>query len=213
MNQQHWAVYGVMSKWVGEDTGPWYVAVVNPNCLIRAEDELGRLGYRTFTPKIRKWISHARVKKVVDRPILGRYLFVEVGEAPLKGARADLTEQMTGRRPCQSFDSVRRCNGVESLVGIAGEPKAVPAVAVERLIGRQLSGEWNMVDEGEFPDGNGGRRVNPEIPIGARVRIVEGEFESLLATIVGRKRGKIGVKLADRNVTRQMYPMMVRPAA
>ncbi len=51
--------------------GPkWFCVVVNPNCLRRAEYFLGAAGYRTFCLKLRKWVSHARVKRAVERPLL-----------------------------------------------------------------------------------------------------------------------------------------------
>lgn len=192
----------------------WYVAVVNPNCLSRAEGELSDLGYRVFTPKLRKWVSHARVKKPVWRPILGRYLFVEVDrEMALKGPLADLIQMQTGQRPNQNLGSVRNCNGVEGFVSVGGNPVALPEGSCEELMRRQMSGEWNFVDDGEFPDGKGGIRINDPMPIGARVKIVEGELEGWLATLVSARRGKIGVKLLGKNVTKTIYPMMVRPAA
>ncbi len=46
--------------------------VANLNCLRRAEYFLGAAGYRTFCPKLRKWVSYARVKWAVERPLLGR---------------------------------------------------------------------------------------------------------------------------------------------
>lgn len=193
----------------------WFIAVTAPNCQVRAEGELARLGYRVFTPKLRKWVSHARVKKAVYRPILGRYLFVEIDQSlPLKGVLTGSQAAIVGAEwPRQSFGSVRSVNGVESLVGIAGEPKAVPRGVVEGLICRQMSGEWDYVAEGELPDGKGGVRVNDTMPIGARVQIVEGQFENMLATLLGTRKGRCSVKLLGSSVTRTVYPVMIRPAA
>jgi transcription antitermination factor NusG len=206
--------HGVV-RWAADDEdGNWYIAIVNPNCLARAEGELSDLGYRVFTPKLRKWVSHARVKKPVWRPILGRYLFVDIDDrAPLKGSLAKLVEMQTGQRPNQNLGSVRACNGVEGMMSVGGAPVLLPKGSVEALIRRQLRGEWDYVSDGEFPDGKGGIRINDPMPIGARVKIVEGELEGWLATLVGAKRGKIAVKLLGKNVTKNIYPMMVRPAA
>jgi transcription antitermination factor NusG len=206
--EPHWAVC------VAHTGARWFVAVVNPNCLARAEAGLAQLGYRTFTPKLRKWVSHARVKKSVWRPILGRYLFVEVDPLiPLIGPIASAAEAQTGRRPRQNLNSVRSCNGIDGIVSIAGDPIKLPEGCVEGLIRRQMSGEWDYVSNGEFPDGSGGMRVNEPIPVGARVKIVEGELEGWLATIIGAKKGRIGVKLLGTNTSKTIYPMMVRPAA
>lgn len=182
----------------------WYAAIVAPNCLKRAEDELESLGYRFFAPRLKKWVSHARQKRAVWRPILGRYLFVDIDPVvPLKGPLGG----------CQSFHSVRACNGVEGLVGIAGEPQALPIGTVEVLMRRQMSGEWNYVDEGDFPDGKGGWRQNERMPIGARVRIVEGELEGMLAVLAGVRKGRYSLRLLGKPGGKTVYPMMVRPAA
>lgn len=194
----------------------WYIAVANPSCLTRAEGEVAQLGYRVFIPKLRKWISHARIKNAVYRPILGRYLFVEVDtDEPLKGVLASLQSAMAGAEwPRQSFGSLRNVNGIEGLVGIAGDPVPVPEGVVEGLIRRQLTGEWDFVTEGDLPDGNGGVRTNPGFPVGARVRLMEGEFAGLLATLTKHKRGRqIEIKFVGTPTTRTVYEMMVRPAA
>jgi transcription antitermination factor NusG len=62
------------------DTAQWFCITTNPNCQARAALELYALGFRTFLPKIRKWATHARVRKAVEKPLLGRYLFVEVDQ-------------------------------------------------------------------------------------------------------------------------------------
>jgi transcription antitermination factor NusG len=148
---------------IGENA-KWYCLVTNPNCQRRAELELHALGYRTFAPKVRKWVSHARVKKAVERPLLGRYLFVEVD------------------RLTQSFGVVRLVNGVETIIANLGNPAPIPSRFVEGFLQRYMAGEWDEVSKGK-------------LPLGARVCIVEGEFEDMLATITQRKSGKTTVKL------------------
>lgn len=181
----------------------WFACVTNPNCLNRAEGKLAQLGYRTFTPRLRKWVSHARQKRAVWRPILGRYLFVEVD--PSRLLKLSQTEELryelaSLEMPKQSFLNVRSCNGVEGLVGIAGEPQALPTGVVEELMRRQMSGEWDEVARGP-------------LPVGARVRIMDGEFADMLATLIGTKRGRCAVKLLGTSVVRNLYPVNLRPAA
>lgn len=151
------------------ETAKWYCAVTNPNCQRRAELELYALGFRTYTPKLRKWVSHARVKKAVERPLMGRYLFVEVD---------------TKR---QSFFAVRSANGVEgvvsgpvmSSVGIVVGPMPIPSHYVESFRMRQMAGEWDYV-------------AKDPLPIGAQIRIMEGEFADLMTIIRGySSNGKI----------------------
>jgi transcription antitermination factor NusG len=159
----------------------WFCAVTNPNCQNRAELELYALGFRTFTPKLRKWISHARVKKAVERPLLGRYLFVEIDE------------------PRQSFHAVRAVNGVEGFITNLGKPAMIPEHYVESFRMRQMAGEWDEIAKGP-------------IPVGARIRIMEGEFANMLATVTARKSGKLTLKLLDRNSYGRVHESSVRAA-
>lgn len=153
----------------------WYIAIINPNCHRRAESGLAAIGYRTFWPKLRKWVSHARTKVPKEYPILGRYLFVEI--------------------PDGGFWSVRNVHGVEGLlVGDNGAPAKVPAEIVYSFRERYMRGEWDFVanETGEFLDDDGKltTRCNP-IPVGARIRIMEGEFADLLTVVRAHKNGKL----------------------
>lgn len=154
----------------------WYVAITNPNCHRRAEAGLAQLGYRAFWPKLRKWVSHARVKVPKEYPILGRYLFVEI--------------------PDGNFYAVRNVHGVEALLTTdSGAPAEVLPEQVYDFRERYMAGEWDFVagETGEFMDAETGEiitRKNP-IPIGARVRIMEGELANVLTTIRRRTRGKL----------------------
>jgi transcription antitermination factor NusG len=86
----------------------WYVAITNPNCHRRAEAGLAALGYQSFWPKLRKWVSHARTKVAKEYPILGRYLFVEI--------------------PDGAFWNVRNVHGIEAfVVDGSGVPAPIPA--------------------------------------------------------------------------------------
>ena len=164
----------------------WFCVTTNPNCQKRASMELYSLGFRAFTPMVRKWASHARVKKAVERPILGRYVFVEVDH------------------PNQSFGSVRNVNGVEMILsGVLPDrtwgPLPFPSHWVEGLLIRYLAGEWDEVAKGD-------------IPVGARVRIIEGEWDNQLATVTNRKHGKLHCKILGTNTYAQMREPGVRAA-
>lgn len=153
----------------------WYIAITNPNCHRRAEAGLAAIGYRAFWPKLRKWVSHARTKVAKEYPILGRYVFVEV--------------------PDNNFYAVRAINGVEGLVkGCDGEPAKIPADVVWSFHDRHAAGEWDFVanETGVFNDENGEATLRRnKIPLGALVRIMEGEFADLMTVIRGRKNGKL----------------------
>jgi hypothetical protein len=157
------------------DDANWYIAVTNPNCQRRAEAELAALGYRAFWPKLRKWVSHARTKQAKEYPILGRYMFVEV--------------------PDGNFFRVRNVNGIEMLLtDETGEPEEIPASVVYEFRARYMAGEWDFVSRevGMFQAPSGAMITrNNKLPIGALVRIMEGEFADILTVVRDFKNGKV----------------------
>lgn len=148
-------------------TARWFCAVTNPNCQARAALGLYEIGYRTFYPKARRWVSHARVKTAKEKPLLGRYIFVEVDQ------------------PRQSFGKVRGVSGIEGFVSNP-DPVQIPASMVERFRLRQMAGEWDEVASGP-------------LMVGARIRIMEGEFADMLATVTKVKGKRIDFKLHGEN--------------
>lgn len=174
-------------------TAKWFCAVTNPNCQARAALGLYELGYRTFYPKVRRWVSHARVRVAKEKPLLGRYIFVEVDP----------------KNNQQSFYAVRAVNGVEAVLsswqqtttGIRIQPAAFCSDWIASMRQRQMAGEW---DETRGP-----------IPIGARIRLMEGEFADRLATVTakeGRRERTIVFKLVDENRYGQLNIDHVRAA-
>lgn len=146
------------------DGSKWFLVIAQLRREMSVQAELEGMGHRTFMPKLRKWVSHARVKQAVERPVLGRYLFVEVDY------------------PRQSFAAISNVRGVDSILANNGIPVVVASKWVEGLIVRQLRGEWDEIAQND-------------IPLGARVRILEGEFNDMLATVTSYKGNQILVKL------------------
>jgi transcription antitermination factor NusG len=165
------------------ETAEWFCAVTNPNCQARATMGLYELGYRTFYPKAKRWVSHARVRKAKEAPVLGRYIFVEVDP----------------KNDRQSFHDVRSVNGVESLVGPMGIPTPFPQRWVDDLRSRYMAGEWDEVAKEHFP-------------VGARIRIVEGEFADMLATVTNRKGNRLDFKFYGENRYGRLNECSVRAA-
>lgn len=151
-------------------TARWFCAVTNPNCQARASLGLYELGYRTFYPKARRWVSHARTRIAKEKPLLGRYIFVELDP----------------KNDQQSFGAIRGVNGIEGIVGPMGIPTPFPSHWVETFRRRQMAGEWDEISNGP-------------IPVGARIKIMEGEFAKQLAVVTRVKRGWVSCKIKDRN--------------
>jgi transcription antitermination factor NusG len=174
-------------------TSRWYCVVTNPNCQARAALGLHEIGYRTFYPKVRRWVTHARVKQAKDKPLFGRYIFVEVD-----------TENED-----QSFYAVRAVNGVDSILsswqetrfGMRMEPAPFCSEWVLGMRLRQMAGEWD--------------ETKGALPIGARIRLMEGEFANQLAIITakeGRREKTIVFKLVGENKYGSLQVENVRAA-
>lgn len=81
--------------------------------------------------------------------------------------------------PDANFFSVRAVNGIKGLLtGDSGAPCQVHPEQVWAFRERYMAGEWDEIAHGA-------------IPVGARVRVMEGEFADLLTTIRKRKNGKL----------------------
>lgn len=174
-------------------TSRWYCAVTNPNCQARAALGLHEIGYRSFYPKVRRWVTHARVKQAKDKPLLGRYIFVEVDP----------------KSDQQSFYAVRAVNGIEAVLsswqqtrfGMQVQPTPFCSDWVASMRLRQMAGEWD--------------ETKGDLPIGARVKLMEGEFADQLAVITakeGRREKTIVFKLVGENRYGQLHVSNVRAA-
>ena len=161
-------------------TAKWFCAVTNPNCQARAALGLYEMGYRSFYPKTRRWVSHARTKTAKEKPLLGRYLFVEVDQ------------------PRQSFGAVRAVNGIEGFVSNP-DPVRIPAALVESFRLRQMAGEWDEV-------------ANGPLLVGCRIRVMEGQFANMLATVTKAKGRRIDFKLHGENRYGREHQSSVRAA-
>jgi transcription antitermination factor NusG len=79
----------------------WFCIVVEVGCHRRVRAMLADKGYRCFVPMKLVWVTHARVKQAKEKPLLGRYVFVELDPAS------------------QSFKPVTKTPGVEAVISKA----------------------------------------------------------------------------------------------
>src|SRR5688572_20410700 len=113
----------------------WYAVYTNIKCEDRAQLSLDAQGFRTFLPKKKRWVTHARVKRVVARPLIPRYLFVET-EPNIRG-----------------FHEIHRTDGVETILANNGVPSAMPEGFIGEFIQRQVDGEWDETIGEPLPAG------------------------------------------------------------
>lgn len=99
------------------DRQRWYAVHTLPLSEVRAQGHLENQSFRTFLPKRRKTIRHARKMSTIEAPFFPRYLFVAL----------DLTRQQ--------WRSVNGTFGVSRLVMRGDRPQPVPRGVVETLIG------------------------------------------------------------------------------
>jgi transcription antitermination factor NusG len=164
--------------------GPhWFAVYTNIKSERRACAALQALGYRTYFPEMTKWVRHARVSRVVHRPLMCRYIFVEI--EPSK----------------DGFGEIRTIDGVEAIVGNNGIPMIIPKTFVEEMIGRQMKGEFDFAHKEAMPKG-------------AKIRVVDGEWEGTIGVITSESNahaGSLMVKLLNERYERKIGAYALRP--
>ncbi len=113
----------------------WFVLYTNIRSEKRAQLQLDAKGFRTFLPESTHWVTHSRIRSIVKRPLLTRYLFIEMD--PNK----------------QSFMDVRATDGIEAIVGTTGTPMIIPSQFVDNFMGRQLAGEFDYAGKDPLTKG------------------------------------------------------------
>ena len=94
----------------------WFVARVLAHQESRAQLNLHRLGFRSFVPRLRRTVRHARRLQDTLKPLFPGYIFLVI----------DLSKQR--------WRSVNGTFGVASLIMGAEQPRAVPTGVVEALV-------------------------------------------------------------------------------
>ena len=61
----------------------WYAVYTQPHAETKAAEHLLRQGYSAYLPRYRTWVSHARRRQPVLRPLFPRYLFAGVDRASM----------------------------------------------------------------------------------------------------------------------------------
>jgi len=161
----------------------WYCVIVEAGRQRQIRAVLADKGYRAFVPMVKRWVKHARVKTAKERPLLGRYLFVELD--PVN----------------QSWLPVTATPGVQAVISNGGSPCPIPRREVDHLFDAYLAG-W-------FDETRG------DLPIGARVAIVQGAFDNWIGTVTGIEgRGRQHtVRILGQKTTLSKLPRnALRPA-
>jgi transcription antitermination factor NusG len=115
------------------DLGPgerWFVARVHPHQENRAQFNLHRMGFRSFVPRLRRTVRHARKLRDTLQPLFPGYIFVVI----------DLSKHR--------WRSINGTYGVASLIMGADQPRPAPTGVVEALVASCESGGAVRLDDG-----------------------------------------------------------------
>jgi transcription elongation factor/antiterminator RfaH len=112
----------------GQRRTVWYAVHAKPRRELQAQAQLSLQGFRTFLPRFRKTVRHARKLTTVSAPFFDRYLFVAL----------DLDRDR--------WRSVNGTFGVTRLVANATGPTPLPPGVIEAMIG--ASDEHGFINVG-----------------------------------------------------------------
>jgi transcription antitermination factor NusG len=113
----------------------WFVARVHPNRENSAQFNLTRLGFRSFAPRLKRTIRHARKSRDVLAPLFPGYIFLIL----------DLSKDR--------WRTVNNTFGVASLIMGAERPMPVPEGVVEGLLVAENFGPVRLDSESDFEIG------------------------------------------------------------
>jgi transcription elongation factor/antiterminator RfaH len=136
------------------DDRQWIVASTHPHKERFALENLGRQGFHAYCPRIRRRIRHARRLQEVLRPLFPGYVFIR------------LNPQV------EQWRSIAATFGVRSLICFGEKPGTVPNQFVAGLYATEEAGAVTIPPARES--------YRP----GEKVRLREGPFDGLIATVL-----------------------------
>lgn len=149
----------------------WFVVRTNIRCERRAARSLRAAGYRVYSPTFRKSVIHRRTKKRIIRrySLMPGYIFVRMTRLSRDG------------RP--DWFALRGCDGVEAVLGIKGEPLAVPRQDVILMMQAQRSHKFDNVYVEKVPARKRRKELEEIYKRGRYIRAKEGAFTGMYLTV------------------------------
>lgn len=149
----------------------WYVVETHPFAEAKAETNLRRQGFETYTPRYRKSRRHARRCDEVMAPLFPRYIFVAIDSAR------------------QSLRAIHSTFGVARLVSFGDRPVALQRDVIQQLKARERADGSIAFDRPAFRCGEIVRVSNG--PLESYLGLFEGLADkdrvSVLLEFLGRK--------------------------
>ena len=125
----------------------WYAVYTQPHAETKAAEHLLRQGYSVYLPRYRTWVSHARRRQPVLRPLFPRYLFAGVD------------------RDSMPWRPILSTVGVTGVVRAGDEPSLVPPGILAAIREREEIGAFDRLDP------------RHALRRGGLVRVTSGAFE------------------------------------
>jgi transcriptional antiterminator RfaH len=132
----------------------WYAVYTQPHAEAKAAEHILLQGYSAYLPRYRTWVSHARLREAVLRPLFPRYLFAGVNRAAMPW------------RPILSTI------GVTDVVRAGDEPTAFPPEVLAAIREREELGAFDLLDPRQ------------SLSLGSQVRVTAGVFEDVVGRLV-----------------------------
>lgn len=165
----------------------WYVIITNPNCELKATNELRRAGLRVYLPK--RSLEHVRkgVKSIKHRPAWTGYLLVRFPEELQEQYRVfvqDGDEVKAEDRWRPKFAVARACQGVKDFLlwmrdSGFNEPAPFSEGVVRAYMRRQRNRDYDGAMQARKE--REGKRAN--FRVGMDVQVSAGPFASFMARI------------------------------
>jgi transcription antitermination factor NusG len=142
----------------------WYVIRTSIRGEDRAAKSLRQAGYRVYVPKMRKSIFQRRKKIWVTRHfgLMVRYIFVRMTRLSRDG------------RP--DWYTLADCDGVESVLGIKGQPTAIPRDVVASFVRLQREHRFDEIRHVVVTNRQRRELAQARFRRNEAIRVLEGPF-------------------------------------
>ena len=114
----------------------WFCARTLPHKEQFAEDNLVKNGFTVYCPRYQKWISSARQKQLVSRPLFPGYLFIQQAEN------------------VAFLGIVRRSPGISTIVGVQNSFSVVPDTVILNIKRGENQSGFIEINHNRFKKGD-----------------------------------------------------------
>lgn len=123
-------------EYLSSSENGWFCARTLPHKERFAEDNLVKNGFTVYCPRYQKWISSARQKQLVSRPLFPGYLFVQQAEnAAFLGI-------------------VRRSPGISTIVGVQNSFSVLPNIVILNIKQGENQSGFIEINDNRFKKGD-----------------------------------------------------------